>query len=717
MPYLNVVEVESALQTYATTYPSLITRFTLPHQTWENRTCHGVKIASGSGAGRVGIYFIGGVHAREWVCPDILINLIEKLASAFSANNGLTFGSKIFTAAQIKSIVDKLDLFVFPQVNPDGRNESFNGNASWRKNRRPAPTSNPTSMGVDINRNYNFLWDYPRYFDPNADIVNSQDPSRSVYIGPSAVSEPETQNVVWMLNQYLHIRYFVDVYSFSEKILYDWGDDEDQTKDPNMNFRNSSFDGKRGLEGDVLYREYISGKDRITRLSIANRVRGAIRAVRGRTYTVQQSFALYPTAGTSTDYMGSRCFTEAGSETIHGFTFECGHSTFFPSELERGEIISEITAGLLEFCLAVLDIPADIYLRDNLEDTGAEPTPSGGLSMSPDIHHYRDALSDPQAVLGSAAAQQRNDLFEIIEKGQNNYIYVRLRNRGTKVAEAEIDLYWTPPSTLPTPGSWNLIGNFTVANVLPGQITVSEPLIWSGSQIPNTGHYCFIAVLGTADDPKPNIADINTIDEFYALIRGSNNVAWKNFDVEDQFAGSLLRFDFMIRGWAKTAYSSDLEIDLSSLSPNAEVELKLLKRLTEGALPIGLTKVREAGWHVNYQVSSGQMVGMRHMPLKPSDHTMARLSIKLPPDTPHGTYDIIAIQRLDGNEVGRVTKRLIVGDHPFVANYRTHEIHKANCPWVSQMSGRNKRAYRDVQLALKHGYNGCHTCLPEHDTG
>ena len=187
MPYLNVVEVESALQTYATTYPSLITRFTLPHQTWENRTCHGVKIASGSGAGRVGIYFIGGVHAREWVCPDILINLIEKLASAFSANNGLTFGSKIFTAAQIKSIVDKLDLFVFPQVNPDGRNESFNGNASWRKNRRPAPTSNPTSMGVDINRNYNFLWDYPRYFDPNADIVNSQDPSRSVYIGPSAV--------------------------------------------------------------------------------------------------------------------------------------------------------------------------------------------------------------------------------------------------------------------------------------------------------------------------------------------------------------------------------------------------------------------------------------------------------------------------------------------------------------------------------------------------
>ena len=716
MSYLNVVEVESALQTDATNYPSLLSYITLPHKTWENRTCHAVKLANGSGAGRVGVYFIGEIHTRKWVCPDILINFVEQIANAYSTNTGLTFGPKTFSAAQIKHIVDQLDVYIFPQVNPDGRHESFTGDAWWRKNRRPAPASHPTSLGVDINRNYNFLWNYPTHFDPAAPVMNSQDPGDSVYIGPSAASEPETQNVVWMLNQYPNIRYFVDLHSYSELILYDWGDDDDQMTAPTMNFRNSSFDGSRGIAGDTAYQEYISAGDRSLRLGIANRVRDTIRAVRNRVYTVQQPFNLYPTAGASTDFMGGRCFIDAGTETIHGFTFECGRE-FQPDLAERDQIISEITAGLLEFCLAVLDTPADVYLRDNLQDTGAEPTPSGRLSISPDIHHFRDALNDPQALLGSAAAKQRNDLFETIEKGQNNFIYVRLQNRGSTAATAEIDVYWTSPSTLPTPGSWNLIGTLSIPNVLPGEMTVSAPLTWPASQIPNTGHYCFVAVLGTANDPKPNIADVNTIEEFYDFIRGSNNVAWKNFDIEDQFAGSLLRVDFTIRGWARTAYASDLEIDLSSLDPDATVELKLLKRLTNGANPEGLTKIQDVGWFTLYQVRSGQRVAMQQMSLKPSDHTVATLSIHLPPTTPDGIYDIAAIQRIDGNEVGRVTKRLIVGDHPFVANARFHEVHKNNYPWVAQMSGRNKHAYRDLQLALKHGYNGCHTCLPEHDTG
>jgi hypothetical protein len=547
-------------------------------------------------------------------------------------------------------------------------------------------------------------------------IANSQDPCDDTYIGPASVSEPETRNVVWILSQYPHIRYFVDVHSFSELILYDWGDDEEQINDPNMSFRNSAFDGQRGVAGDASYREYISAGDRAIRVTIANRVRNAIQAVRGQTYTVQQSFALYPTAGTSTDYMGGRCFIEPATETVHAYTFECGR-TFFPDETERGEIISEITAGLLEFCLAVLEVPADVYLRDNLRDTGAEPTPGDGLSASPDIHHYRDSLTDPQATLGSAAVKQRNNLFETIEKGQNNYIYVRLQNRGSVAAAANVDVYWARSSTLPVPGSWNLIGSLNVADVIPGELTVAGPLIWPESQIPETGHYCFVAVLGTPNDPKPNIANVHTLDEFYAFIRENNNVAWKNFDVEDQFAGSLMRFDFMIRCWVRTAYASDLEIDLSSLGQTAEVELKLLKRLTEGASSTGLTKVEDVGWHTRYQVASGQIVALRNMPLRSSDHTVATLSIKLPPDIPHGAYDVAAIQRIAGNEVGRVTKRLIVGDHPFVANYRSGEVHKANCPWVSMMSGHNKRAYRDLELALKHGYNGCHTCLPEHDTG
>src|SRR6266849_8150226 len=156
MPYLNVNEVESAL-TVATSAP--YTAFTqlipLPNLTWEGRQCNAIKIASGSGAGRPGVYFLGGIHSREWGSCDILINFIEKLEQAYLNGTGITLGGKTFSATDIKAIVDHLDIYVFPQANPDGRSYSMNTEALWRKNRRTAaPNSNSGAcVGVDLNRN------------------------------------------------------------------------------------------------------------------------------------------------------------------------------------------------------------------------------------------------------------------------------------------------------------------------------------------------------------------------------------------------------------------------------------------------------------------------------------------------------------------------------------------------------------------------------------
>jgi len=71
--YLNVDDIESALQV-STRPPTdgFTSLIDLPHKTWEGRACHAVKIANGSGSNRPGIYFLGGVHAREWGSPDIL---------------------------------------------------------------------------------------------------------------------------------------------------------------------------------------------------------------------------------------------------------------------------------------------------------------------------------------------------------------------------------------------------------------------------------------------------------------------------------------------------------------------------------------------------------------------------------------------------------------------------------------------------------------------
>ena len=358
--YYTVVEVEDALKALAKppndSFTSLIK---LPNVTWEQRTCHALKIGKGTGADRAGIYFLGGVHAREWGSPDILINFIRQLIHAYATSAPVTIGTNTFTASQIKNIVDSKDVYVFPQCNPDGRNYSMNTDANWRKNRRPAPPGHnqPACVGVDINRNYDFLWNYAAFYDASAPVQNSTNPcDYQVYIGPSAGSEPETKNAVWMFDNYPNIRYFIDIHSYSEDILYSWGDDDDQTTNPSMNFQNAAYNGKRGIAGDTKYKEYISGTDKTTAVKLANKMKTAIQNTRGRVYKVEQSMDLYPTAGTSDDYAFSRHFVNQHKAKVYSYTIEWGSPSnptpFHPPYTEMQKIIQEITAALFAFCIA-----------------------------------------------------------------------------------------------------------------------------------------------------------------------------------------------------------------------------------------------------------------------------------------------------------------------------------------------------------------------------
>jgi carboxypeptidase T len=202
--YLNVADIETSLAAAAAGPNAGFTQLiNLPNKTWEGRACHAIRIGKGAGAGaaRPGIFFLGGIHAREWGSSDILINFVEQLCAAFRTNSGITIGGLNVTAAQIQQVVNQKDIYVFPQANPDGRNHSMTVAPDWRKNRRPAPagSGNPDCVGVDLNRNYDFLWNYPAHFAPNSPVANSTSPcDHDVYIGPAPVSEPETKNVVWM---------------------------------------------------------------------------------------------------------------------------------------------------------------------------------------------------------------------------------------------------------------------------------------------------------------------------------------------------------------------------------------------------------------------------------------------------------------------------------------------------------------------------------------
>jgi murein tripeptide amidase MpaA len=348
--YLNVEEVEAALVAAAAQYSAFAELITLPHPTWEGRQCHALKIGNGSGAGRTGVYFLGGVHAREWGSCDILINFIERIAQAYLNGTALSFDASAFSAADIKSIVDTLDIVIFPQANPDGRNYSMTGENDWRKNLRPAPDAQQQCPGVDINRNYDFLWDFRKQIGPSASLANSAEPCNEKYCGPSAFSEPETKNVRWIVDNFANIRFFIDLHSYGKKILYRWGDAADQTMDPAMTFTNRHYDG---LRGDDAYKEYIIRDDLDTLKSLAAVLRGGIKAVRGTEYFIQQTYGLYPTAGTADDYLYSRHLADPSQPKILSYTMEWGED-FHPAYDEMRLIIDEVTAGLLAFCLKIV---------------------------------------------------------------------------------------------------------------------------------------------------------------------------------------------------------------------------------------------------------------------------------------------------------------------------------------------------------------------------
>jgi len=352
--YLNVDEVESALATAAAApYAKITSLITLPNPTIEGRQCHALKIAAQGGADRVGVYFLGGVHAREWGSCDILINFIEQIEQAYVNGTALAFGSKTFSAADIKTIVDTLDILIFPQANPDGRYYSMNVDSSWRKNRGPPPTGFPQCPGVDLNRNYDFLWDFHKYYSPSSDIWTSTDPCDDYYSGASAFSEPETKNARWIVEQFANTRFFIDVHSAGQRILYRWGDDNDQSVDPSMNFMTAAYDGDRGVDGP--YKEYIPANDLATSLSLATVLHDAIKAMRGTDYAVEPAYSLYPTSGTSEDYFYSRHFADASQTKIITFTLEWG-AVYQPPYAEMQHIIDETTAGLLAFCLEIVNL-------------------------------------------------------------------------------------------------------------------------------------------------------------------------------------------------------------------------------------------------------------------------------------------------------------------------------------------------------------------------
>lgn len=357
---LNVNEVKSGLQGLVNTYG--ITTFSTPYKTAQGATVLGAKVGGTGGTcnDAYRVFFNGNIHARERGSADSVLYFISDLLYANKNNVGLTYGSKSYTNAQVKTALAAGIVFI-PLSNPDGVAYDQSTNSCWRKNRN-------SNGGVDLNRNFDFLWDFKNLFASSVQSsVASTSPSSETYHGTSAFSEPETKNIKYVFDTYSKIRWFVDLHSYAGDVLWNWGSDENQSQYPGMNFLNSSYSSTRGILTDTPgsgrgYGEYVPSADLNTKITAANRVASALTAGGGRSYTAFQSADLYPTSGASDDYAYSRHFANSSLNLIHSYTIEFGFANnaascpFYPTTSQYNSNLRATSAGFMEMLLAATDL-------------------------------------------------------------------------------------------------------------------------------------------------------------------------------------------------------------------------------------------------------------------------------------------------------------------------------------------------------------------------
>jgi len=201
--YHTYDEMVTELFQIAVDHPS-ITDLTSIGKTYEGRDLWSMKISDNAQVeeDEPEVLIYGMHHSREWLTVEVCLYLINFLAGNYSTNSS------------VQDIVDEREVWIIPMVNPDGR--VFDGEddptffTDWRKNRIPNWDG---SRGVDLNRNYGYMW---------GGAGASDDPSDGVYRGPAPFSENETQAIRDLALQHDFV-FSLSYHSHGQIILYPWG--------------------------------------------------------------------------------------------------------------------------------------------------------------------------------------------------------------------------------------------------------------------------------------------------------------------------------------------------------------------------------------------------------------------------------------------------------------------------------------------------------------
>ncbi|KAG7130244.1 Zinc carboxypeptidase A 1 like protein [Verticillium longisporum] len=359
----NFKEMQSAVKALDKQF-SGVDYFEAPFKTYENRAISGISITAKPGKGKKKpfAFLHAGIHPRERGGPDHLVDFASDLLWAFQEKKGIKYGTVGYTASDVKRVVEA-GVVIVPTVNPDGLAFDQSTNGCWRKNRNPESSTagDAMSIGIDLNRNFDIAWNYTQALAPGVEAASTNASAENFY-GTGPFSEAETQSIKWVFDNFPSIGWYSDLHSNIGIGLYGWCFDSIQTTDKSKNFRNKSWDGKRGLiANDTFdYREYMDHGDWDKLLEITGRMAWAASDVNAAFYSVYAAPHLYPSSGCSIDHAYARHILDPKKKKILGVGFEFGYSgpdeecPFYPSPEAYRTDKMEVGAAYMEFLVNAL---------------------------------------------------------------------------------------------------------------------------------------------------------------------------------------------------------------------------------------------------------------------------------------------------------------------------------------------------------------------------
>ncbi|MET8827033.1 M14 family metallopeptidase [Streptomyces sp. NPDC004610] len=303
--YHNYAEMTAQINTLVSANPTIASQRVIG-RSYQGRNIVAIKISDNVATDEAEpeVLFTHHQHAREHLTVEMALYLLRELTSDYS------------TDSRVKNMVDNREIWIIPDMNPDGGEYDIATGSyrSWRKNRQPNTGS--SYVGTDMNRNWNYNW--------GCCGGSSGSTSSETYRGTAAESAPEVKVVADFVRSRVvggeqQITAGVDFHTYSELVLWPYG--------------YTYSDTAPGMTAD----------DRNAFAAVGQKLAAS------NGYTPEQSSDLYITDGSIDDWLW-------GNQKIFGYTFEMYPRTasgggFYPPD----EVIERETSRNRDAVLQLLE--------------------------------------------------------------------------------------------------------------------------------------------------------------------------------------------------------------------------------------------------------------------------------------------------------------------------------------------------------------------------